>query len=62
MHRAEELVTNSHRQMKDEKSRHIASVEAFNVAKKRIKELNTKLIEADREKKSAKATLQGAEK
>nr|POE95288.1 hypothetical protein CFP56_05650 [Quercus suber] len=32
------------------------------MAKKKIKDLNTKLTEADRERKSAKATLVGAER
>ena len=53
MHRAEELLNNSHRQMKDEEGRRIAIVDTFNVAEKRIEELNTKLTEADRDKKSA---------
>ena len=62
MHRAEELVNNSHRQMKDEEGRHIAIVDTFNIAEKRIEELNTKLTDADRDKKSAEAALQGAER
>ena len=38
-YRDEELVNSSHRQMKDEDGRHIAVVDAFNVAEKRIQEL-----------------------
>ena len=34
----------------------------FNVADKRIQELKNKLTEAEREKKSAKAALEGAER
>ena len=32
------------------------------MAEKRVKELNAKLIEAEREKKSAKVALEGAER
>ena len=59
---AEELVNNSHRQMKDDEGRRIAAVEAFSLAKKRIQKLNTKLTEANRERKSAEAALHGVEK
>ena len=55
-------MNNSHRQMKDEKAKHIATMEAFKVAKKKIQELNVKLTKADREKKSIEAALQGVEK
>lgn len=58
----EELVNNSHSQMKEDEGRNIAAVESFTLVEKRIQELNTKLTKADREKKSAKATLQGAER
>lgn len=51
-HRAEELVNSSHRQMKGEEARHIATVDAFKVAGKKIQELNTQHAEADREKKA----------
>lgn len=37
-------------------------MESFTLVEKRIQELNTKLTKADREKKSAKAALQGAER
>ena len=50
-------MNNSYRQMKDEERRRIAVVDAFNVAKKRIQELNNKLTKADRDKKSVEAAL-----
>ena len=59
--RATELVNFTHRQMKDEEGRRIAVVEGFNMAKKRIKELNTKLTKADRKIKSIEAALERAE-
>ena len=40
----------------------IAATEAFTLAKQKIKDLNTKLIEENRDKKSAKAALEGAER
>ena len=52
----------THRKMKDEESRRIVVIEAFNVAEKRVKELNTKLTEAEREKKSVEAALERAER
>ena len=39
----EELVTKSHRQMKEEEGRRITIGEAFSLAKKRIQELNNHL-------------------
>ena len=36
MHRAKELVNSSHWQMKDKEGRHIAAMDGFNVAEKRI--------------------------
>ena len=62
MHVVEELVNNLHRQMKEEERRRIAAVEAFSLVKKWIQELNTKLTEADRERKSVEAALHKAEK
>ncbi|XP_075634193.1 uncharacterized protein LOC142606742 [Castanea sativa] len=62
VHMAKELVNNSHRQIKEEEGRRIAAVDSFALGEKRIHELNTKLTEADRERKSAKAALQGAER
>ena len=58
----EELVNNLHRKMKEEERRLIAAVEAFSLAEKRIQKLNTKLTEANRERKSAEAALHGVEK
>lgn len=52
----------AHAQLKDEEACHISAIKTLAVAEKRIKELNTKLTEADREGKSAKTALTGAEK
>ena len=60
--KAEELVDISHQQMKDEEARRIAAVEAFKVADKREKETDTKLIEAKRNWKSAKAAMDNIER
>ena len=49
-------------QMKKEESRRIAAMDAFNVADKRITELKNKLAEVERDKKSAKAALECAER
>ena len=63
MHMAEELVSTSHKQMKEEEEGwRIVAVEAFTLAEQRIKDLNTKLTEATREKKSVEAALEGAER
>ena len=56
-YRVKELVNTTHKHMKDEKGRCIVAVEAFNMAKKRIKELNTKLTEANKAKKNAETAL-----
>ena len=48
--------------MKEEEGRHIATVEAFNVADKRINELKNKLTEVERDKKSAEAALDNTER
>jgi len=48
--------------MKDEEARRIAAVESFRVASKKSQELTTKLTEIERDKKSAKAALDGVEK
>lgn len=47
---------------KDEETHRIATDKTLAVAKKRIKDLGTKLTEADRERKSAEAALAGAKK
>ena len=48
--------------MKEEEGRHIAAVEAFALVEQRIKNLNTKLTEAIREKNSVDAALEGVER
>ena len=56
------MVNFSYRQMKEEEGRRIMTVDAFNMAKKKIQELTIKLNKANKDKKSAKATLQVAER
>ena len=48
--------------MKEEEGRRIATVDTFNVAEKRIQELNNKLTKADKDKKNAKATREGVKR
>ena len=48
--------------MKEEEGRHNVVVEAFNVPEKSIQELKSKLIEVERHRKSAKATLDSVER
>ena len=60
--KAEELVDVYHQQMKDEEARRIAAVEAFKVADKREKETDAKLIEAQRNWKSAEAAMDNIER
>ena len=55
-------MNSSHRMMKDEEARCIAAVEAFRVVERKTQKLTTKLTKVEREKKSAKAALDGAEK
>lgn len=43
--------------MKEEESRCIATLKAFEVAEKKSQDLTTKLVEANRDKKSVKAAL-----
>ena len=62
MHIPKEWIDNTHKQMKEKEGRCVAAVEAFTVAEQRIKDLNVKLTEAIMDKKSAKATLVGAER
>ena len=59
---AEEWVNDAHKQWKDKEGWHIATIEMFAVAKKRIKDLNTKMMEADRERKSVEVALAGVQK
>lgn len=58
----EEWVDCAYTQLKDEEARHISVVKSLVMAENRIKELNTKLTKADRERKSEEATLAGAKK
>ena len=60
--RAEELVDISHRQMKDKECRRVATVEAFKVAEKRLKESDANLTEVERGRKSAEVALDGVER
>ena len=55
-------MNSSHRMMKDEEAKCIAAVEAFRVVERKTQKLTTKLTKVEREKKSAKAALDGAEK
>ena len=48
--------------MKEEEGWRIATVEAFTLAKQRIKDLNVKLTKANRDKKSADVALVGAKR
>ena len=58
----EELMNNSHKQMKEEEGWHIATVKAFTLAEQRIKDVNVKLTEENRDRKSAEAALAGAKR
>lgn len=55
-------MNSSHQIMKDEEARRIAAMEAFRVAVKKSQKLTTKLIEAERDKKNAKAALDRAKR
>lgn len=59
---AEELVNNSYKQMKEGEGQRIVAMDAFMLAKQRIKDLNAKLTEANREKKRAKVALKGVDR
>ena len=52
----EEWVNDAHKQWKDKEGLCIAAVETLAVVEKRIKDLNTKLTEADRGRKSQGCT------
>ena len=60
--RVEKITNFCHRQMKEEEGRRIAAVEAFHVAEKSNQELKSKLIEAEKDKKSAEAALDSAKR
>ena len=61
-YKAEELVDYSHWQYKSEEGRRIATVEAFNVAKKSLKDLKVQLSQSKNDRKSLVTTLEGAER
>ena len=61
-HRVEGIVISSHKMMKEEEGRCIACLKAFELAEKKSQELIAKLVEVDRDKKSAKAALDMAER
>ena len=56
-HRVEEIVISSYKAMKEEEGRHI-----FELIEKKSEDLNANLVEADWDKKSAKATLDVVER
>jgi len=55
-------VDDAHAQLKNEEARHVVVVKTLVMAEKKIKDLGTKLTEADREKKSIEAALADAVK
>ena len=48
--------------MKEEEGRSNAAVEAFNLVEKRINDMNNKLFEVEKDKMSAEAALDSAER
>ena len=48
--------------MKEEEGRSNAAVEAFNLVEKRINDMNNKLFEVEKDKRSAEAALDSAER
>ena len=62
MYKAKKMVNYSHWQMKEEEGRWIAVVDAFHVAEKSIKELKSKLLEEERERKTVTAALDNAKR
>ena len=61
-YKADELVDYSHWQYKSEEGRRIATVEAFNVAEKSLKDLKVQLSQSENDRKSSVTTLEGAER
>ena len=61
-YRAEEIVISSHKAMKEEERRCVAFVKAFELVEKNSQDLNAKLVEANQDKKSAEAILDGVER
>ena len=62
VHRAEEIVISSHKMMKEEKGRCTVAVKTFELAEKKSQDLIAKLVEANRDKKSAEAALDVVER
>ena len=62
MFRVKEMVNSSHRKMKEEEGKRIATMDAFHVTKKSIQDLKAKLIEEERERKSVASALDSAER
>lgn len=58
----EEWVGQAHAQFKDEKACQVSTIKTPAMAENKIKDLGTKLTEANREKMSAKASLTNVEK
>ena len=56
------MVNSSHRKMKEEEGRQIATVDVFHMAEKSNQELKSKLTKAKRAKRSAEATLDSAKR
>ena len=56
------MVNYSHRKMKEEERRRIAAVDAFHVGEKSNQELKSKLLEEEKERKSAAAALDDVER
>ena len=48
--------------MKEKEGRSNAAVEAFNLVEKRINDMNNKLFEVEKDKRSAEAALDSAER
>ena len=61
-YRAEEMVNYSHRKMKEEEGRRIVAVNAFHVAEKSNQKLKSKLLEEEKERKSATTALVNVER
>ena len=56
------MVNISHQKMKEEEGRRIAAMDAFHVAEKSNQELKNKLLDEERERKSAAIALDGAKR
>ena len=59
---AKEWVDHTHAQLKDEEAHQVSAVKILVMVEKKIKDLGSKLTEANRERKSAEAALAGAKK